>query len=374
MKKILLIILVLSMILTTACWDMVELEDRMLPYSLTVDIADDDSEKSLFFCFSYPNINALGKSPTQEEVVYIIDVAANSIFEATHEIKTRNSKPIFLKHLNVIVMSESVFTNEKYFREVFDGIQRDFVINKMINLLITKEDARELLETKLKAQRQETIEGLLISMLRNEQESVKFTPIKVMEFIEAMDHNRAAVIPLGIPNDEIEIAGGGLFKDYQFVGYIDKDDNRNITLLNDKAVTIELDMVYNEGILSLLLSGFKVKKRLVRDEDILKIQYKIDANSQMQQYISHKVKGVESSEIMEDMEKAVNEYIESEISGTLDRLQKDYNADAIGILEYLYKFHPKIYNEVEEDWDSIFPTIDIDVEVDVKIRRRGLIS
>lgn len=94
----------------------------------------------------------------------------------------------------------------------------------------------------------------------------------------------------------------------------------------------------------------------------------------MQQYISHKVKGVESSEIMEDMEKAVNEYIESEISGTLDRLQKDYNADAIGILEYLYKFHPKIYNEVEEDWDSIFPTIDIDVEVDVKIRRRGLTS
>jgi len=27
---------------------------------------------------------------------------------------------------------------------------------------------------------------------------------------------------------------------------------------------------------------------------------------------------------------------------------------------------------VEKDWDSIFPYIDIEVDVDVKIRRRGL--
>ena len=242
MKKILLVFLSLSMLFTTACWDMVDIEDRILPYSLAIDSSKDESDKPLFFCFSYPNMNALGKNPTQEEVVYIINVNAKSMFDATREITSRESHPIFLKHLNVVILSEEVFTNEKHVREILDGIERDYIVNKMLNLLITRSSAQELLEKKLESERQETIEGLLISMLRNEQRSNKFTPIRVMEFIKAMDNKRVAVVPLATPNDDIEIAGGGLFKDYQFIDYINAEMNRDINVLNDQANTTEIDI------------------------------------------------------------------------------------------------------------------------------------
>ena len=204
------------MIFMTACWDMIDLEDRILPYSLAIDLSTNDSKNPLLFCFSYPNINALGKNPTQEELVYIINVNAKSLFDATNELTSREHHPIFLKHLNVVVMSEEVFTNEKHIRQILDGIQRDYLINKMLYLLITKASAQDLLEKKLESKRQETIEGLFVSLLHNEQESNKFTPIRIMEFIHDIDKRKVAVIPLAISADDIEITGGGLFKDYKF--------------------------------------------------------------------------------------------------------------------------------------------------------------
>ena len=43
-----------------------------------------------------------------------------------------------------------------------------------------------------------------------------------------------------------------------------------------------------------------------------------------------------------------------------------------GYREYLYKFHPKLWKEVSQDWDEVFSNMDIEVAVKVHIRRRGL--
>lgn len=377
MKRILLMILALSMTFTTGCWDMIELEDRILPYSVALDSSrghydKEEDEKKLFVCFSYPNINALGKSPTQEELVYIVNADANSIFEATKEISSRIYNPIFLKHLNVLILSEEIAANEKLVREIFDGIQRDFIINKMINLVITKESAHEILLKKLGSKRQETVEGLFVSILRNEQKSSKFTPKKLMEFIQDMDHQKVAVVPLATSEQEIEIAGGGLFKDYKFIGYIDEIENKNITVLNNDIKTGDLDIDYKGVNLSLSLSGIKSKKKLIKDQKVLKIGYNVEMNCQIHQYIIDEDRRIDSQEIVEDMERHVEDYVASQLNSTIDKLQSEFNADAIGILEYLYKFHPKIYKEVEGDWDGIFPYIEIEVKVKANIRRRGL--
>ena len=59
MKKTILILLILSLIFTTGCWDMIELEDRLLPYSVGIDLSRGDTEqakeKDLFICFSFRN-------------------------------------------------------------------------------------------------------------------------------------------------------------------------------------------------------------------------------------------------------------------------------------------------------------------------------
>lgn len=377
MKKFLLIVMIISLILSSGCWDMIELEDRILPYSVAIDLKlekdkEQAEDKDFFICFSYPNINALGKNATQEDMAYVINANANSIFEARDEVSSRVHKSIYLKHLNVVVMSEEVFSNERFLRQILDGLKRDFIINKMVNLLITKESAHDIMMKKLGSKRQESVEGLLISLLHNEQMSTSFTPIVLKDFIQYMDHKRAAIIPLAIPEPEISLAGGGIFKDYQFLGYIDKDDNRNITLLNNQAKNEDIDFDFKGATISLSLDEIKSKKKLVRDGEFLKIRYQVEMDGEIHQYIIDEDRRINTQEDMDEIEKALAKIVKDEFTSTIEKLQKDFNADALGILEYLYKFYPKIYKKVEADWDSIFPYLDIEVVVQVNIRRRGL--
>ena len=376
MKKLLLIFLILSMVFTTACWDMIELEDRILPYSVAIDLNKEENEnnkdKRLFICFAYPNTNALGKNATQEDLVYIVNADANSMFEATSEMSSRVRSPIYLKQMNVMIISEEVASDEQLVREIIDGLQRDFIVNKMMDILITKGSAHEVFIKKMESKRQETVEGLLVSLLRNEQKSNKFTPINMMKFIQYMDHKRVAVVPLTITEPEIALTGGGLFKDYKFIGYINEDENKHITILNNKADSDDIDYEYNGVNLSLSLVEIKSKKNLTKDSEQLKIHYNVEMDGQIHQYIIDEDKKIDTQEILEDIQNNVEKVIKSRIMETVDRLQKELNADALGILEYLYKFHPKIYKEVEADWDNIFPHIEIDVDVKLNIRRRGL--
>lgn len=74
------------------------------------------------------------------------------------------------------------------------------------------------------------------------------------------------------------------------------------------------------------------------------------------------------------MEEAINGEVKKEIDKTLEVIQKKYKADAIGVGEYIFNFHPKLWKQVEKDWEEIFSQMEIDVNIDTKIRRRGLIK
>lgn len=378
MKKIILLLLALSMILNTGCWDMIEIEDRLLPYAVAIDGARQENNESqedpkkFFICFFYPNINALGKNPTQEEISHMVSANANSIFEAIDEISSRVYNSVFLKHLNHIIISEEVASDEKNLREILDGLKRDFIVSKMVNLIITRGSAHELIVSKMESTWQVTVEGYLTDLLRNQQRSTQFTPINIKEFVQDMDHKKVAIVPLASSEPEIQLSGGGLFKDFRFLGYIDGDDNRNISILNNEGHEENIDIDYNGANLSLSLLEIKSRKSLVEVSDVLKIKYNVSMDGEIHQYIMHPDKKIDTEEKLNKMEEAISKLIEEELMSTIERLQGELNADALGILEYIYKFHPKIYKEVEKDWDNIFPYMEIDVDVDVKVRRRGL--
>lgn len=375
MKKLLLVILALCLIFTTGCWDMIEIDQRIFPYSAGIDLNDEkDGEDEFIVSFSYPNIYALGKNARSNELTFMVSTGADSIFEATHNLSDRMQQPIYLKHLKVLIISEEVANNPQLMKNIIDGINRDYIINKMTNLLIVKDKAKGLIETKVAATRQEDVEGLLYTILRNNQSSTKFTPKAITTFIEDMDVASASIVPLGIPlKKEIKIAGGGVFKNYRFIGYIDERENKDIAMLCGNIHDDGIDIEYEGTNLSLLMTKLKCKKTLEDSEDNLKILYTMKIEGQIQGYTLTNDELDGSDGVIESMEKVMGKKIKEDLKTTIKKLQKELNADVIGVSEYLYKFHPKIWKEIKEDWDYIFPNIDIDVDINMNIRRRGLV-
>lgn len=350
---------------------MVEINQKVFPYSVGFDL--ENAEKDEFkITFTYPNINALGKNPVQKDRVHIITTIGNNMFEATHNLSSRLQYPISNKHLKVLIITEDIAKNKKYVKEILDGINRDFVINRGMQLVIIKDKAEELLKSIPNATRQEVVEGTLFSLLSNVQNSSSFTSKTLTKFIDEMETCGASIIPLvHAKKDEVEFSGGGVFKDYRFVGYIDSVENKAMAILNNDIKLDGFDVDYNGINLSILATRFKSKMKLINSEDI-KIKYEVKINAEINEYTLADGIRIDNEEIIKGMEAALNKKIEDDINTTILKMQKEFKTDVFGVATYLNKYHNKLWMEVENDWDEIFPNADITAEVKVNLKRRGL--
>lgn len=368
------ILLLIPIILLTGCWDMVEINQRTYPYSFGVDLIDNEPE-NLSLTITYPNIKALGKNPSQEDKTYVLNASGTSIFNATRKLSTETHGPFYFKHLRVLVLGENVAKNKKIVNEIMDGLMRDYIINKRVLITVVKDEAEKLLESLPGNLKQEFAEGTLFGLLLNVQDSTLFTPKHLSDFIDSMDKQSASIVPL-LSHEEgvVKASGGGIFKDYALVGYISGQENEALAILDGVAKTTVIDVNYNGNTISLNTSSIKSNKKLIPKEDALKIKYNIVIEGSIQEYkINEKGPILKTVEKLYEVENALEKKVKEDLENVIQTLQKDFKADAIGIGEYLSKYHPKLWKTVKEDWDNIFSEMEIEVEVKVNIRRRGLI-
>ena len=372
MKKILLIVLMLVTSLITGCWDMIEVNQRIFPYTAAIDI-NHGAEDKLSITYTYPNINALGKNPTQDEKIFAITETTNSLFEGIHNLGSKIRYPFYLRLLKVIILSEEVALNEDIIRQIVDGVNRDYILNKKIQLTVVKGSSKSFMISGLKYIRQESDEGPLYGLLINEQNSTNFTPKPVADFIRDMDTSNASIVPLSISHeDEQEVSGGAVFKGYKLVGYIDHIQNTAITILNNHAKEEFLQTKFKDDFITVLGTNFKTKRKLIEDKENISVLFSVEVEGQLQEYILTDEVTIDTVEVIEGMEKALEDKLKMDLEMAIEKMQDGYKADVLHIGDYLRKFHTKVWKQVEGDWDKIFPEIKILVEVDVKLRRRGL--
>ncbi|WP_406242761.1 Ger(x)C family spore germination protein [Tissierella carlieri] len=371
--KLILIIIILTF-LTTGCWDMIEINQRLFPYSIGVDLNDGEGEKYII-TISYPNINAIGKNATQQERVHVISTIAPSVFQGSSQLYTRLQYPFYFKHLRVLVLGHEVARDGDAIREILDGLNRDFVINKKIRLVMAEEKARDLLSAVPGAKRQEVIEGTLFSMLRRTRTTSRYTPQTLTGFIKNTDIGGVALMPrTAAHGEDIKVFGACIFKNYEFIGHLGELENRAISLIRGSVKSDIIDAKLGDAPISYSLTDASAKKKLVREGENLKVRIDVELEGALQEYILRDNPLIDSASTLKDMEKAIETKLKEEINKTLELLQKEYKADAIGVGEYISKFHPKVWKEVSKDWDEIFSQMDIEVALTVEIRRRGLVQ
>lgn len=371
MKRLLLIIIILATVFTTGCWDMVEINKRVYPYSVGLDL---DGKEDLYkVSFTYPNIKAAGKNPESDITTFMIETGAKNIFEAIHKLTIRNSDPIDLKHLKVLVMSEEVSKDRKRLRAIIDGMDRDYKINNQIDLLFIEDSVKKFFEVKKDSKRQETSEGSIYNLLQNQQNSTRFTPKTLSTFIEDMDYCKSAHMPIGIVSeDEIVIIGAAVFKDYNFIGKLNGNENKYLSILIGDVKNDGLEVEYKGEDLSLEVNRVKSKRRLIESDDKIKIKFSIEIRCQIHEYTMSDGEEIDSEKTLKDMGKTMEKKLNHNMNKVIEKVQKDLNTDIIGVYKYLHRYHPQVWNKVKDDWDEIFPQIEIDLDIDVNIRRRGL--
>ena len=370
MKKKILIILIFSLIFISGCWDKVEIEQRIFVSDIGVDLNQKEEMNRFIVTYQYPNINAIGKNATEDKRSFVLSTPCSSIFQASRELSTRTPFPFYFKHVKVLILGEELLNEENLVREVIDELNRDTKINKKIQILVAEGKARDIIDANVT--REQTVDGVIYTTVKDNKTSSRFTSQTLTGLISDFDYSGATITPrITIKDNRYIISGGCIMKNYKHVAWIDEKENRAISLLKNKTQNETIDIVYKEDLISYTVTGTKSSKK-IRVEDGIKADFSIRMEGYLQGYIMDQNKTVFDNEVLKEMEEAIEQSVKKEVNRTINKLQKTHKADIIGIGEHLSKFQPRTWKKIKDNWEEIFPNIDINVTIDVKIRRTGL--
>ncbi|AOY75180.1 Ger(x)C family spore germination protein [Clostridium formicaceticum] len=396
-KKIILLLLVFIILFTlTACWDAIEIDERGYVMALGVDkykipppgkdneeaaeeaavttmahIPEDNERNRYSFTYVIPNVEFLIGESDKANILY--NTVGENLYAASRILTTRINKQLFFGHMKVVVIGEDIVRDPKLFREILDVIEREPFISRRINIAIAPDNARDVLEVEPLIN---PMTGqFMADLFRNKDRSPRSGGGMIGEVLEDLHRWGNTVIPRMIPGvADIKVAGSAVIKNYQMRGWLGEIETRALEIMRGTARPGGLSVQYGEEEITVPVDLIYLSRKFHLDESDKKIKVTIEVNTEgeIEQFYLDPEHDLLDPEMIRKIEDKVCDKICDELETTIEKLQKEFEVDVIGIDYYLSRFHPGVWKEVKEDWSEIFPTIEIAVDVDTKIRRVGL--
>ncbi|MCG4583237.1 Ger(x)C family spore germination protein [Anaerosalibacter bizertensis] len=372
MKKYLIIIIALMAIFLTGCWDVIEINERIFVTAVGIDLNEDPNiENEYLVTYVYPNIASIKDGGSQKENKFVKSTVVETPFEGSRELTTRLDKPLFFRHMKVIVIGEELLKKPDKIKEFFDGLGRDPRINRKVQIIVAQGKAKDVLSTK--TEQELVVGGYLNSMLKNKQLAARFSNRTFSDVMKDLQVSNVSMIPRAVPKkDEFKLSGSAIIKDYKLIGWLGETENSLVALAKGDVISEIVNVPYKDTVVSYVISNAICKKDVHTDNEDINVDINIFTEGYLQEYKYEGETNAFDQEFLKTVEKRVKYKIEKDLEKIIGDIQNKYNADILCIGEHISKFEPDLWKEIEEDWDEIFPTLNINVHADVKIRRTGL--
>lgn len=378
---------IISSLLITGCWDKVEIEKRAFVALIGIDKFDSkdgkknkDSDKTkesqdisrnkYVITIAYPNTGVIaGKG--EGESKYIYASVGQNIRDILGSLNNRIARVMFFRHTKAIVLGKALASDEKMLREVLDAIERSPEIGRKINLMITPGEAKEILNTSTK---DEPVLGLFIrELMEQSKRSARMADADFGYILRSLHESKVAITPRILSSkDQFKIAGSAVLKNFKMVGELGELETRNVMFMFDKIQSTVINVKVDDLIIPIGMTDSKTKMKVFEKDGELYTSFDIEAEGDLEQHM-FEVKGQPlDNKYIQKVEKIASKTFEKQIEATYKKIQKDFGADLVQAGEYLRKHEPDTWKKVEKDWDEIFPTTKVKVNVAIKIRRIGV--
>ena len=296
--------------------------------------------------------------------------SGNNISEALNNISLKSPKMLYLGHLEVVIISESVAHNGT--NEIIDYFLRNNQINKNFTILVSKDNTPEEIlntPTPLVNFPSGNILGSLeiSSSLGGASSNVKF--ISFVDDIKKQGKNPVmSSISLVDSKDknkkELQIDDLGVFYDDKLVGYLSKDNTKGYNFITNNI---------NSSVINFKCDDDNYIGVNVRNS---KTNIKINYNNTPIVNLSVNGDGdvVENNcEIsLEKIKNKTEKEIEKIINDSIKTVKEKYKSDIFGFGNYIYLNDSSYFNRIKDKWnDDIFNSLIINTKVNISFNNTG---
>ena len=384
MKKIKLLMLLLPIFLFTGCFNYRELNEIAIASAIGLDKTGDGYVVTI----QVMNTKKASETGTSNEQLKFITFTTSGVTlqDAIRKSILDSSRRIYPNHVQTLIIGEDLAKNG--ISDVLDMFFRGVEFRKQTSVLIAKDStAEEVLNvvTPLESLNSKNIrDGLSVdSKYLGIGDNISFEDL-VGTFL---DSNKEIILPSvsingtkseGEKIENIETADPSVrliesslavFKDDHLVGFLDNKQSIDLNFVRNKINNTIL--TYECGDNKYLSSEIMSNKTSIEfSESPLKAQIKINGILNINE-ITCDI-DLEDPVVIDEIEADLEEELKNDVYNTIKYIIEEYNSDVFGFRDFLYKNKTKYYKEIKDDWyDSIFPNMDIDVDVNFNLTGKG---
>lgn len=385
MKKIKILLFLGLIFMMTGCYNYRELNQLAITSAIGIDKKGDDYEVSIQVMNTQKQGSDNNSSGNQPKFI-TYKMKGKTLQEAFRNIVLESPRRLYANHINLMIISEDVAKEGIY--DVLDLFFRDSELRKQFSVLISRNaksyDVLEIL-TPLETLNAKNITDSLIA--DNQFLGVS----EVITFEQLMNSYLNQRIDLAIPTVEIVgdlkegestenleesspktkavLGGYSIFKDDKLIGYLSNKESINLSFVRNKIEnTIINYKCDNKNYMAIEVVNSKTEVAAKKNKPEITIKVSGQANINE---INCQV-DLTKDKTISDLEKAINNEIEKQISSTIKKINKEYNADVYGFEDLFYKKNPKYYKKLKNKYgDQFLNNIDIKVKSDINLFAKG---
>ena len=375
MKRLILIISLI--IICTGCFNYSELNDYAIATGMAIDKSDDGYEVSTL----------ISNSPKSNEKNYTTVVCSGkgkTIYEAIKEIGLISPKELYIGHLSILIISDSVAKDG--INSVLEFLLQEPRSKKNFYIALSKGNkAKDVLSitspltdfpsqnlaTNLKATTnlQGSISAIdfntLLYKLVNKGVDLTLNGFVIVGDIK--NGVKESNMETNKPASYIKLTNQAIFKDDKLIAWANKNESRGINIINDKIHEMYIKVKCDDGYIVVDTNTLETKKSVDKKGNvrlnttgkasISEITCDIDLTrpsniKRIENKVNNKIKELES--------KAIN-------------LSKKNSTDIFGIGLMYYQDYPDSYNKIK-DYDKFYKNVKFKSNVDIKINTSGSIK
>lgn len=317
-----------------------------------------------------------GGSGSNEKKTFInISRTGETIFDAVREMTHETGKRLFVSHSQVLIFGNEIA--REGMQLYIDFFLRAHEMRPTTLILIAQNSASEVLDTPAE---REKLPAFNISKLVNAYIYNSHTyKVNLQDFSLRMRSKTAAQIAPMVSIVEAEgkkaasVYGMAVFKNSKMVGTLTADETRGLlwVLGKVKSGIINISSPNGEGKIALEITGekTKIKPEINGDKIIFNIEIKEESSLSEQ----NTTENMATLSAFESMQSAQADIIKKEIETAFAK-SKELGSDIFGFGELLHKKYRSKWKEMEKNWDSIYPDIELNIKVETKIRKTDLLT
>ncbi|HOL17535.1 MAG TPA: Ger(x)C family spore germination protein [Bacillota bacterium] len=396
---LLMLILLLPALLAPGCWDQREPQDQAIILGLAIDFIEETALYEVFVETAIPSALAGAEGGSQGgggPVSQVLGARGYTIFEALRDLEPLSPRELYWGDSELVIFSETLA--RQGLAPVLDFFERERHSRMTSRPLVARNDLQELLRVDLPLEDTAGL-GFLSQIITQELSSASVPAVDLRRVVMMLSQPGIEVFLPQIrlaggeggaggggaggsgggaeaqpPAQVVRIESGAAFKGDRLAGWLGPEATRGWLWItgNINRATESVPCPVCDGFSSIEVIHYTHSLEAVIEAGKPKVIVRLNADSRIQDLnCKHPFAG-SREEIISTLNSRMAEAIRRKMELALAEARA-LQSDIFGFGREFYRRHPRWWSAMEKDWPFIFQDLPVELQVQVNLRRIGLI-